>query len=90
MELQGKIIEIGTPLTGTSANGTWHKQEFVIETLDQYPKKVAFDLWNDDVRSFEPRKVGHVVKVAFNVESRKHEEKWYTNCKAWKINVIGE
>lgn len=90
MELQGKIIKIEPSITGTSSKGTWHKQQFILETLEQHPKKVAFELWNDDVRSFELRKVGHVIKVLFNVESREHEEKWYTSCRAWKINVIGE
>lgn len=90
MELQGIIIKIEPSFTGTGANGTWHKQQFVIQTLEQHPKKVAFELWNEDVRSFASRKVGNVIKVFFNVESREHEERWYTSCRAWKINVIGE
>lgn len=89
MELTGKIFKKMPSVTGTGANGTWRKQEFVVETMEQYPRKICFECWNDDVRTLESIEVGNVVKVLFNVESREYEDRWYTSCRAWKINVIG-
>ena len=39
MEISGKIIEILSEKYGESANGTWRKQEYILETDTQYPKK---------------------------------------------------
>lgn len=89
MDITGKIYQIGTSLSGVGQNGTWRKQEFVIETMDQYPKRICIEAWNDDVRLLETLQPGNVVKVFFNVESREYEGKWYTQCRMWKLNVIG-
>ena len=47
MELTGKLVAIGDITEGQSARGTWRKQIFAIETMEQYPKKVAFMAWGD-------------------------------------------
>ena len=62
----------------------------MVETMEQYPKKIAFEAWNDDVRLLDDLQPGNVVKVLFNVESREHEGRWYTHCRIWKLNVIGK
>ncbi|MDG1009005.1 MAG: DUF3127 domain-containing protein, partial [Amylibacter sp.] len=42
MEIKGRIIEILPLKTGQSANGEWRKQEFILETESNYPKKICF------------------------------------------------
>ena len=49
LEISGKIIEILDIKSGQSANGEWRKQEYVLETEAQYPKKVCFMAWGDKV-----------------------------------------
>ena len=39
MEINGKIIELLPEKSGESANGAWRKQEYILETDTQYPKK---------------------------------------------------
>lgn len=39
MEIKGKAIHMLPLVTGQGKNGEWRKQEFIIETGDQYPKK---------------------------------------------------
>ena len=41
MDLQGKVIAVLPAREGTSARGPWKSQEYVIETHDQYPKKMV-------------------------------------------------
>ena len=41
MDIKGKIIQKMEPVGGVSKAGNqWKKQEYVLETLDSYPKKV--------------------------------------------------
>ena len=45
MELQGKVIAVLPERSGVSARGEWKSQSFVIETHEQYPKKLVFDVF---------------------------------------------
>jgi hypothetical protein len=84
MEIQGKIVELLKEQTGEGRNGTWRKMEYILETGDQYPKKVCFNMWGDKIDEFKVN-VGDNVKVHFDVESREYNGRWYTDVKAWKI-----
>jgi hypothetical protein len=90
MDVQGRLVAVLPSITGQGQKGTWKKQEFIVETMEQYPKKICFEAWNDDCRQLDDLQQGNVLKVNFNVESREFESKWYTQCKCWKIQVIGK
>jgi hypothetical protein len=79
----GTVIKVMPVQTGSGAKGTWNKQGFAIETNDQYPKKIYFELWGDKVERCP--KVGDVVTVGYNAESREYNERWYTDLRAWKV-----
>ncbi|MBO9199778.1 MULTISPECIES: DUF3127 domain-containing protein [Niastella] len=84
MDISGKIIQFLQVQSGQGKNGTWKKQEFILETGDNYPKKVCIAVWGDkiDMGSF---KTGDLVDVSFDVESREYNGRWYTDVKAWKM-----
>ena len=84
MELKGKIIEVLEPVTGQGKNGTWKKQEVVIETPGQYPKKVCVEMWGDTINE-SILQIGTEVTAQIDVESREYNGRWYTVVKAWKI-----
>ena len=86
MDISGKIIQLLPAQEGQGKNGTWKKQEFILETGDTYPKKVCIAVWGDkiDIKGF---KMGDAVDVSFDVESREYNGKWYTDVKAWKVNT---
>jgi hypothetical protein len=85
LELAGKILQILPEQTGTGKNGQWIKQDFIIETQEQYPRKVCFSAWGDKVAAIKSLKAGSVIIVSFNAESREFNNKWYTDLRAWKI-----
>jgi len=89
MEIEGRIIQILEPVTGEGRNGPWKKQEFIIETQDQYPKKVCIAVWGDKI-DLSTYSENELVKVYVNVESREFNERWYTDVKAWKAEKIGQ
>lgn len=84
MDITGKVLQVLAPITGEGKNGPWKKQEFIIETQDEYPKKVCISNWADkiDLGSLSPN---DVVKVFINLESREYNGRWYTEARAWKM-----
>jgi hypothetical protein len=87
MEIKGKIIQFLPVQSGTSKAGNeWTKQEFVIETDDQFPRKVCFTLFGDKISLLNGISVGDKVEVSFNIESREYNGKWFHNINAWRIN----
>lgn len=86
MEVTGKLIDVLEAQTGTSARGEWKKQEFIVETQEQFPKKICIANWNDkiDIGSI---KTGDTVTLSINIESREFNGRWYTDVKAWKMAI---
>lgn len=88
MELEGKIIQLNALQSGQGKNGTWKKQEFVVETKSQYPKKVCITAWGDKIDQFG-LKENEDVKVSIELESREYNSRWYTDVRAWKVEKMG-
>jgi hypothetical protein len=85
VELKGRLVEKLSPVSGEGRNGRWEKQEFIIETDDQYPKKICISVWNDKLSALENIADGDVIKVSVNIESREYNSRWYTDIRAWRI-----
>jgi hypothetical protein len=91
LTLKGKLTRILNSESGVSrAGNAWTKQEFVVETADQYPKTVCFTLFNDKVSMVSGLQVGDEIEVSFDVESREFNNKFYHNINAWKIGKIDQ
>ena len=85
LEITGTIIQIQPLQEGTSKSGNaWKKQDCVLETDAQYPRKVCFNLFGDNVDKF-PVQVGQKVTVSIDLESREFNGRWYTDVRAWNI-----
>lgn len=84
MELSGKVISLLPLQKGQGKSGEWKKQEFIVETTDQYPKKVCISAWGDKVDQFALTE-GDDVTVSVNLESREYNGRWYTDVRAWKV-----
>jgi hypothetical protein len=90
MEITGTIISLLPLQTGQGKNGNaWKKQEFILETAAQYPKKVCISLWGDKVDQNRIQ-AGDRVIASIDVESREYNGRWYTDVRAWKISRQGD
>ena len=90
LEVTGKLFKVLPEVTGEGKNGTWRKQEFVLETLDSmYPKKICMEVWGDKLQILAGYSEGDIIKASIEVESREYQTKWYTNVKAWKLERDG-
>lgn len=67
---------------GKSSGKEWHKQTAVLQTAEQYPKSIAFDMFNDRII---PLQVGQAVHVQISLESREYQGRWYTNVNALSV-----
>jgi hypothetical protein len=89
LEISGTVTTVLKQESGTGKNNKeWFKQTFVIETKDQYPKKVAFLAWGDKCDLIP--KEGTEVKVFFNPESREYNGKYFTDLSMWKVEYLSD
>lgn len=87
MQLIAKLIQKLPLQTGTGKNGEWKKQDIIVETDGQYPKKVCISVWGDKINA-NHLVVGNKLKIDFDIESREYNSRWYTDVKAWKVEVV--
>ena len=88
MEVRGRIIAVQPVQTGESKNGTWKKQEYVIEYDQnaQYPRKMMFNLWGDRIEQYNIQE-GQSLKVSFDIDCREYNGRWYNDIRAWKVEA---
>ena len=73
MEITGKLIQKLPVQSGVSSTGNnWSKAEFVIETIEQYPKKVCANLWGERAKALDQFQLGSLITVSFDLESREY------------------
>ena len=87
MEIVGKIIQVLPEQGGVSKTSgkEWKLQAYVLETQEQYPRKVHFEVFGEDRIKANPCKLDDIVTVSFDIESREFNGRWYTSVRAWKI-----
>lgn len=90
-EISGQIIAVLPTRSGKSARGTeWSSQTAVIETKEQYPKKVAFDVMGADRIAQFNLQVGEYVTVSYDVEAREYNGKWWNSVRAWNVVRVSQ
>ena len=73
MEITGKIIAVLEPRGGVSKTGNpWKVQEYVLETNEQYPRKMCLQ-------------AGEELTVSFDIDAREWQGRWFNSIRAWKV-----
>ena len=92
MEIQGKIISALPERSGTSqrTGNTWKLQEFVVETHDQYPKKMAFEVFGEDRLQRFNIQVGQEVNIAFDIDAHEYNGRWFNSIRAYDVRPVDE
>ena len=56
---------------GIGRNGNpWKLQGYVLETIENYPRKVHFEVFGEDRIKNNPCEIDQIVTVSFDIESR--------------------
>ena len=86
MEITGKIIAVLPERGGTSKTGNeWKMQEYVLETHEQYPKKMCFNVFGADKIAQFNIQAGEEMTVSFDINAREYQGRWYNDIRAWKV-----
>ena len=89
MELAGKVIAVLEPRGGVSKTGNeWKVQEYVIETHDQYPRRMCFDVFGaDKIQQFNIQ-MGEELNVSFDIDAREWTGRWFNIIRALKVDRV--
>ena len=90
MEVSGKIIQVLPEQGGVSKTSgkEWKLQAYVLETQEQYPRKVHFEVFGEDRIKANPCQLDDVVTVSFDIESREYNGRWFTSIRGWKLDKV--
>lgn len=89
MEIKGKVLTLFPVKEGVGkTSGTpWKSREFVIETQDQYPKRICLQVMNANMDRF-PMEEGMEVSVKFDISARERDGRYFNTLTAWDITVL--
>ncbi|MBQ2779824.1 MAG: DUF3127 domain-containing protein [Bacteroidaceae bacterium] len=86
MEITGKIIAVLPERGGISKTGNeWKMQEYVLETHEQYPRKMCFNVFGADKIAQFNIQAGEEMTVSFDINAREYNGRWYNDIRAWKV-----
>ncbi len=93
LKIIGRIKRIGEIQQVTD---TFKKREFVIETDEQYPQTLGFELVQTRVDLIEPYAEGELIEVFFNLKGREWQKdsssplRVFNQLVAWRISRISQ
>lgn len=90
MEMTGVVIAVLPERSGTSQRGEWKSQSFVIETQEQYPKHLCFEVFGADRIAQFNIKGGEKITVQFDIDARQYQDRWFNSIKAWNVIRPGQ
>lgn len=90
MEIQGKVIAVLPERSGVSVRGEWKSQTYVIEAQEQYPKKMAFDVFGADRLAQFNIQSGEVINVSFDIDAHEYQGRWFNSIRAWNVTKVSQ
>lgn len=87
MDVVGKIIAALPPKSGTSQSTgkPWQVNTYVLQTNEQTPKNIAFDVFGADRVERYNLKVGDMVTVSIDIDAHEYNGRWYNQIRAWNV-----
>ncbi len=88
MELTGKIIAVLPERGGVSARtgSEWKVATYVLETMEQYPRKMAFEVFGTDRIAQCAIQLGETLTVSFDIDAHEYQGRWFNSIRAWKVD----
>lgn len=87
MDVVGKIIAALPPKSGTSQSTgkPWQVNTYVLQTTEQTPKNIAFDVFGAERVEQYNLKVGDMVTVSIDIDAHEYNGRWYNQIRAWNV-----
>ena len=85
LDIVGKLLRKLDTQSGEGSFGGWRRQDAIIETIEQYPKKICISFWNEKISDLDKINLGDTITASVNIESRENNGKWYTSVRVWRL-----
>lgn len=88
MDITGRIIAVLPERGGVSqrTGAEWKAGSYVLETQEQYPKKIAFDVFGADrIQQFNIQ-VGELLTVSFDIDAHEYNGRWFNSIRAFRVD----
>ena len=81
MKFNGKIISVCEPKQGISQRSgkEWKAQDFVLETTDENPQSIVFNVFGEDKINELDIQAGDNVTVDLTVTAKEYNGRWFNN-----------
>ncbi|MDR2125315.1 MAG: DUF3127 domain-containing protein [Prevotellaceae bacterium] len=90
LDITGKLIQKLDIQSGENARGPWSIQNAIIETIEQYPRKICISFGGERIGDLEKITLGDKITISVNIDSREFNGKWYTTVRAWRVQSSDE
>lgn len=89
MEITGKIIAVLPERSGVSARSgaEWRCATYVLETMEQYPRKMCFEVFGTDRIQQLNIQAGQSYTISFDIDAHEYQGRWYNQIRAWKAEA---
>lgn len=89
MEITGKIIAVLPERSGVSARSgaEWRCATYVLETMEQYPRKMCFEVFGTDRIQQLNIQGGQSYTISFDIDAHEYQGRWYNQIRAWKAEA---
>lgn len=90
MEITGKLIAAMPTQSGTSqkTGNKWMSRQYIIETQEQYPKKMVFTVFGEErLKRFNLRK-DETITVLFDIDAHEYNGRYYNEIRAYDIRRV--
>lgn len=86
MEITGKIIAALEPREGTSKTSgqPWKLQPYVLETIEQRPRRCMFEVFGADRIAQMNLQVNQVYTISIDIDAHEYQGRWYNSIRAWQ------
>lgn len=68
-----------------SSGNPWASQDYVIETHDQYPRRMVFRVFGEEkIKTFNIQE-GEELTVSFDIDAHEYNNRWFNDIRAWRV-----
>ncbi len=86
MKIKGKIVVVIPAKSGTSEKGDWQSQQYVLETQEEYPKKLLFEVFGENkIKEFDI-KLNEELTVSFDPKVDEKDGRYFGKNRAFAVS----
>ena len=88
MDITGRIIAVLPERSGVSqrSGSEWKVASYLLETQEQYPKKMCFEVFGTDRIAQFNIQVGEMMTVSFDIDAHEYNGRWFNSIRAFRVD----